>query len=276
MIAEHLSHDDAMIRRAGLEALGTQYTLGNVDFEQSANLAYPLLDDEVRLVRMEAARILAPIDQDGLEPEDQEKLHHALQEYIDGQLFNSERPESQVNLGNLYHSMNDSLKAEKAFRQALKLQPKFVPAWINLAQFYSVLNREKDALQTLQMGLEKIPDSADIHHAVGLAQVRFKLLSEAVVSLEKAALLAPENAYYYYVYGIAVNSYQGPEAALQVLNEAHQLHPENMDILMALFTINQENGHIKDALSYAEKIIKLEPDNVYIKNFILQLEKIKN
>ena len=62
-----------------------------------------------------------------------------------------ERPDAHLNLGLLYQRMNDYQKAESAYRQALKLQPEFVPAWINLARFYSDLNREKDALQILEL-----------------------------------------------------------------------------------------------------------------------------
>ncbi|MDX2506313.1 MAG: ammonia-forming cytochrome c nitrite reductase subunit c552 [Gammaproteobacteria bacterium] len=275
LIEQQLQHDDAMLRLAALEVLDTLYALGSLDFSQSAQLAYPLLSDKVRSVRMAAARIVAPADQQQLAPEAQEQLQKALQEYIDGQLFNAERPGSHVNLGNLYHSMNDDPRAEQAYRQALKLQPQFVPAWINLAQFYSDLQRDKDALQTLQQGLQQVSKSAELHHATGLAQVRLKLLSEAIVSLQKAAQLAPENSRYSYVYAIALNSYQRPGEALDVLQQAHEQHPQNREILSALVSINHDNAHSDKSLHYAEKILQLEPDNTAIQGFIMQLKKHK-
>lgn len=72
--------------------------------------------------------------------------------------------------------------------------------WIKLAQFYSDLNREHDALQTLHQASELIADNADIYYDMGLVQVRLRGFSKAVTSLAKAAVKAPENAHYSYGY----------------------------------------------------------------------------
>jgi len=270
LIDKNLKSDDPMLRFAALAALSGSDSL---DFDQIAQRAIPLLDDKTRLVRMEAASLLAPVDLQQLEVEVQKKQQKSLQEYIDSQLFNSERPESHFNLGNLYQRMKNYPQAESAYRQALKQQPEFVPAWVNLAQLYSDMNREEDALKILKLGLKNIPQSADIYHSLGLTQVRVREISEAILSLKEAAGLAPENAQYNYVYGIALNSDQRPAEALTALTEAHLRHPDNMEILSALVSINQDNGNREDALRYAEKILQLEPNNPSIQRFI---EYLKN
>lgn len=276
LIEQQLHSDNAMLRVAALMALGSWSESNGMAFDKIAQLAFPFLDDPIRLVRLEAARILAPLDETQLQTAQQKSLQSARQEYIDSLLFNAERPESQVNLGNYYLQMNDFEKAEKAYRLALSLQPKFVPAWVNLGNFYSELNRDKDALQALEQGLKQTPEpeNADLYYALGLTQVRLKKITEASKSLAKAAQLSPDNAYYSYVYGIALNSYKGPEEALVFLQKAHQLNPHNRDILSLLVSINRDTGNIKMALNFAEKVQAQEPENPEVKTLIMQLKTL--
>lgn len=191
---------------------------------------------------------------------------------IQAALNQTKEAQAMINQGDLYYAMDDYLNAEQAYRQVLKLQPTLTMAWIKLAQFYSALNRDKDALQILHNSLEKITDDADIYYETGLIQVRLRFFSEAIISLAKAALLAPENPHYSYVYAIAVNSDQRPGEALNILHKAYQLHPENKAILTALTAINQDNNHNIAALRYAGKLLTLEPDNTALQRLVVQLK----
>ncbi len=176
--------------------------------------------------------------------------------------------------GDLFVDMDDYIRAEQTYRQVLKLQPDMTVGWIKLAKFYSDLDREEDALQILHNGLQQTADTADIYYEMGLLQVRLKILSQAIVSLAKAARLAPENPYYSYVYGIALNSYQHTDEALVFLHQAYQRHPDNKEILQALIAINQDNHNNSDALSYAETLLELEPDNPSLQALVAQLKAI--
>ncbi|MCW8930729.1 MAG: hypothetical protein OQL19_10870 [Gammaproteobacteria bacterium] len=175
--------------------------------------------------------------------------------------------------GDKSYENDDYAGTERAYRQALKLLPNLPDAWLKLAAFYSNLNRDKDALQILQNSLIQISDNADIYHEMGLLQVRLRIFSEAIVSLAKAALLAPENPHYSYVYGIAMNSFQRTDEALDILYKAHLLHLDNKEILTGLMSINEDNDNHVEALKYAEKLIVLEPENTALKNYIIRLKK---
>ena len=82
---------------------------------------------KTRLVRMDAARALAGEPEQGLGPEDRAAFDKALAEYVSGQLFNAERPESQANLGSLYseRGQRDPARAayEKLFSSTRLLRP---------------------------------------------------------------------------------------------------------------------------------------------------------
>ncbi|MCT7145081.1 tetratricopeptide repeat protein, partial [Salmonella enterica] len=72
----------------------------------------------------------------------------------------ADRPESHFDLGLVYVERGDTAAAEQAFRQALKLQPDFVPAYVNLSDMYRAMGREEDAGKILDEGLKGVPGNA--------------------------------------------------------------------------------------------------------------------
>jgi len=81
----------------------------------------------------------------------------------------------------------------------------------------------------------------------------------ALAALKKAVDLAPETARYAYVYGVALNSTGQANAGITVLEKAHELHPNDRDILLALTTINRDLGKTDAAISWAEKLLAFSP-----------------
>src|SRR5262249_17773943 len=137
----------------------------------------------------------------------------------------------------------------------------FVPAIVNLADLYRALGRDADGMLLLRQAIAIDPNNATAHHALGLAQVRIRQIDDAVASLRKASELAPENARYAYVYGIALNSAGAQGESLDVLRRAHQAHRVNFEILSALVTISRDAGDLAGAVGYAEELVRLAPRN---------------
>ncbi|MCU7950358.1 MAG: tetratricopeptide repeat protein [gamma proteobacterium symbiont of Bathyaustriella thionipta] len=186
---------------------------------------------------------------------------------------NTKKIEVLLNKAEQFYEEGNYPEVEQIYRHILKEHTDYAPVWINLAKLYSESNREHDALQTFYQALEIIPDNADIHHEAGLVQARLKLFSKAVISLAKAAVKEPENDHYSYVYGIALNSTQRPYKAIDVLLQAHQRHPDNMDVLGALFSINQDLNNHSNALFFAQKILLIEPANESIQSYVIKFKK---
>ena len=182
------------------------------------------------------------------------------------------RIEALLSQAELLYEEGHYAPAEQTYRQIIKEYAGYAPVWIKFAQFYSAMDRDYDALQTLQYGLLKIPDNADVFHETGLVQVRLRLVSEAVVSLAKAAVKAPENVHYSYVYAIALNSTRRPYKAIDVLQRAHQRQPDNIELLVALFSISEDLNMHNKALFYANRIQVIEPDNDLIQHYLIELK----
>ena len=132
------------------------------------------------------------------------------------------------------------------------LQPQFIPAYVNYANFLQQQNREKEAFDLLQQGLKVNPDAA-LYHSLGLWFVRSKQMDKGLKSLKTAAELEPDTVSYQYVYAVAISEKQ-PKEAIKILENALQKHTGNLDILMALSSYYQKVGDEKRSTQYRKKV----------------------
>jgi len=191
-----LKDSNPLVRRAAIAV-----------FEQLAPLqrkvVMPLLDDPSRIVRMQAARTLAPLADDAFDAESLAAFRRATDEYVAAEKFNADRPEHRTNLGGFHAERGEAMAAEAEYRAALQLDRGFVPAWANLADLMRMLGREAEVESTLREGLSVAPDAAALHHALGLSLVRQQRRSEALRELRRATELDPANQRFKYVYDVA-------------------------------------------------------------------------
>jgi Flp pilus assembly protein TadD len=190
---------------------------------------------------------------------------------VAAQRLHAERPEHRTNLGSFYAQRGRYEEAEAEFRAALTLPPMHVPAWVNFADMRRAQGRDQDAESILREGLETVPDSAPLHHALGLTLVRLQRTGEAVQELAEAARLAPEEPRYAYVYAVALNSTGQLRAALDVLAQALTRHPNDRQMLLAAATYCRDFGDHDAALHYAERLRALSPDDPSVQQLLHEL-----
>jgi Flp pilus assembly protein TadD len=152
--------------------------------------------------------------------------------------WNADDPAAQVNRGNFHAARHEFETAEQAYREALQLDPDFVMAYINLADLFRLIHRDNQGLSLLQQGLIRLPDAADLHHSLGLLQVRLKNTDEALKSLKRAVKLAPNQPRFNYVYAMALTSVGREQDAREVTRSALMLTPNDpaLNALNAQFT----------------------------------------
>jgi len=231
----------------------------------------PLLADPVRAVRIEAARALAA-SQQMLPPDRRAAFDAAFQELIAAELTAADRPEAHINLGLLHARRGQAAEAAAAYRAALRLDPRFVQAMVNLADLDRATGRPQEAMNWLRMALLAAPDNADVRHALGLALVRERRVPEAMAELRRAADLAPDNPHYAYVLGIALNSTGAPREALAVLERNRARAPGHRDTLIALATISRDTGDTAAAIRYARQLVAANPSDPAAVSLLRSLE----
>jgi len=240
-----LRSKDAGMRRQALVALQSfplQHTVAQI---------FPLLNDPVKTVRLEAVRTLAAVPSGAMEKQQADLLAKVIEEYRQSLLFSADRPESQVALAQLYSQQGQGAKTEAAFKQALVLQPKFIPIYINYADFLQQNHREKEAFKLLKRGL-KVTDDAVIYHALGLWYVRHQNKAKGMEKLQQAAQKDLDNARYQYVYAVALGEKQ-PKQAIAVLESSLQRHSGHIETLSALASYYHQLGDEFNASRYQKK-----------------------
>jgi predicted CXXCH cytochrome family protein len=266
VILASLKDGDWLVRQAAAAALESS------DPALRRQVLVPLLDDPVRAVRMEAARALAGVPRDRLTPAQQAALDRGLGEYVAAEQFNADRPESHLNRGLLYAAQGRVGDAEAALRAGLAVDPRFVPAAVNLADLYRATGRDGEGERVLREALGHDPRSAAAHHALGLLLVRWKRMPEALVELEAAARLAPDSARYGYVYAVGLSETGRPKPAIEALQRVLARHPYDRETLSALIVYSREQRDPRRALGYARRLAELEPANAEVRQLVERLE----
>ena len=213
---------------------------------------FEILDDPLKSVRIEAARQLSSIPKGELDKEAHNKLQKGINEYKASLLFNAERPESQTALAKLYTNLNQHSKAKQAYKEAIYLQPQYIPAYINYAHYLQTIKNEKKSFNILQEGLKAVPKAAALHHSLGLWHIRHKELAKGLEALKKAAKLNKSNSRYQYVYAVALSAKNLPKA-IEVLDNSLKKHTGDIQTLFALAYYHQQLGHTMQAELYKKK-----------------------
>jgi Flp pilus assembly protein TadD len=117
-----------------------------------------------------------------------------------------------------------------------------------------------------------MPRDAALHHALGLLLTRKGDNGAAQKEFAEAAKLDPANARYAYVQAISLHSAGKRVEALAVLRNASNRHPDDLDVLSALISINREAGDRQAALRYAKQAAKLLPNDQSLSKLVAELE----
>ena len=232
--------------------------------ETRAVVLGPLLGDATRAVRIEAARSLAG-GQDRLPQELLPRWEAASQEYVATLGYNADRPESRVALGGFDAALGQADAAQAQFAAAIRLDPEFVPAYVNAADVLRAQGRDRESADMLQQGLLRAPLSATLHHALGLAQIRLQQPELAMASLRRAVELDPATARYAYVYSVALHSTGRVDESIRRLQEAVRHWPYDREMLMALTSFQLESGRRQDAQATARKLVAAYPTDPQVR-----------
>lgn len=262
---ELLDHPDPLVRREAVQLWS------NADPRQRLVALGPMLDDPVRSVRTEAARLLAGVPVDQLDPPAAEALTRALDEYIETQRFNADRGSARHNLGVLAQERGNPDEAIALYQAAIEVEPSFVPAYVNLADLHRRAGREDESIEVIEQGLAAT-NAATLHHAKGLWMVRQGRLREAVDSLALAFERGPDSPAIAHVYAVALKSAGRRDDALRIIEQALRDHPYDTQLLTTGTLYLREAGRYDKALQLARYLNQLHPDQPAIANLVAELE----
>jgi predicted CXXCH cytochrome family protein len=245
-----LKHSDPLVRATAVSSLE------QIPLKYRLSIATPYLDDPIRAVRIEAARVLAGMPA-LVFGEQQASFEKALQEYKELQMSLADTPEAHLNLGVMYTDQKQMEKAEQEYKQAIRLAPEFIPAKINLANLYNRMGRNHDAEEQFRAALELAPEMGELYYSFGLLLGEQKRYTESASLLEKAAELLPGRVRVRYNHALVLmqlKRYGDAEAALQ---KVLALSPDDADMIYAMVTLHTQQQQWQKALPYAARLVEV-------------------
>lgn len=214
-----------------------------------------LLSDEVRLVRIEAARALAPVPLQALPEAARPAFARAWEELLASERVAAERPEAHVNIAALLAQRGDLAGAEAAYRAALARDPVFLPALVNQAAFEEARGRPEGAEALLRRAVTAHPAEPEPLYALALLQVRRGRIAEATTTLAAAVRLAPDRPHYAYAHALALHRQGRTDEAIAVLAR----NPQHRDSLIAAAALERDRGRLAQAEGHARAALALDP-----------------
>ena len=189
-----LEDGDPLVRAAAVRALS-----GGASMEQFLAQLGDRLTDPNLTVRLAAARRLAGIPRNEIDPRYLARLDAALDEYRDSQQVVLERAHPHINLGWLERQLGHTQQATDEFRTAIRMEPYLTGPRTELANLLAQQRGDADEIRQLRQqeadlldrDSELLPDNADVFYRLGLLRYLLGENNAAALALTKACQLSP-------------------------------------------------------------------------------------
>ncbi|RLA44550.1 MAG: hypothetical protein DRR42_20340, partial [Gammaproteobacteria bacterium] len=162
---KNLQDKNPMVRRAAVSALQA------LPAETRWQILSPHLQDKSRSVRFQLAETLADVFTQ-LPADQQNKLAGVIEEYRASLSVSADSPATQTAIATLELNLGDTQAAEQAYLQALRIEPNYIPALLNMADYYRGMGQEPEAEPLLKRALLVAPDSGAVQYSYGLHLIR--------------------------------------------------------------------------------------------------------
>nr|WP_315856753.1 tetratricopeptide repeat protein [Rhizobium leguminosarum] len=268
----------ADIRMAAADAdplvrLGAAEAAGNIAPERRLEAIGDLLGDATRAVRVAAANALAstPPDLFGDRQGHFESAVADLRAYVE---TNGDVAETQSSYGLFLFARQRTAEAEAAFKRAISLDPTLEAMRINLAEFYRASGQNDRSEHTYAEAIRMAPERADLRYGHALSLVRKQALTDAIVELEEAVRLDPQNSRYKTTFAVALDSTGRTGEALDRLDG--WAAGGDADIIGLALQYSLKLRRLPEALKHAEDLAQLRPQDPQISGLIGQLKQAIN
>ena len=131
------------------------------------------------------------------------------------------------NMGNAYHLLCMTKKAEKCYLKSASIDPEHALAHANLARIYQEGGRSEEAVERADRALRLEPGNPEASMAKGLALADMGRFPESLKPLEEAVRATPESCEARVYLGQSLSAVKDTGGALRCFEAAVRLDPEN-------------------------------------------------
>jgi len=254
-IKEALDDIEPIVRVEAIDAFTAN------DARDFINSLFPLLNDPVKVVRIQAANKLSMLRRNEFTEEQFKVLSSVLNEYLETLKYSADFPAGRYNLGNYYSNTGDYINAVKNYNKAIEFDSLFYPAKSNLAMLHYNNGKLKEAEILFKDLAKNHTEYSEGNYYLGLLYAEQKRFKEAAEVLEIAAMNRKDNARIYYNLGLIYQNLNETSKAESSLLRGYSSYPNDFDIMYALVDFYVKSGNKNKALQFAKEINQKFPAN---------------
>lgn len=140
----------------------------------------------------------------------------------------------------------------------------FTEAWELLGKIYRKSGAWKEVLEAYKRLTQLIPENADYHYHLGVAQRELGKTDEAISSFKFAVDLLPEHSRAYYSLASIYDAQGKTENAIECLNKSLEGNEKLEMAYNLLAEIYISNDRINDAIRVYEKAVRVHPESYIV------------
>ena len=171
-------------------------------------------------------------------------------------------PATLNDLGSLYLAAGDWAAAIDEYQSAIRLDPRYVLARINLADTFAETGRMREAIEVYRAALSIDPASIDVHLGLAVALLRIGDSAAALAECRAALDVDSNNVQAWHVLAVTLGKSGDRLGAIAAEREALARNAEFAKGWHALGSLLDDAGEIGQAASAYRKALDLDPSLV--------------
>ena len=180
--------------------------------------------------------------------------------------LNPDYVDAHINLGNLLQQVKRLYEAEASYRRVLEMQPNYPNAHYNLGILLVEAKRLREAEASFRRALELKPDYVDAHNNLGSLLQQDNRLPEAEASYSRALELNPDYVdAHNNLADLFLQTNRLPEAEA-AYRRVLELKPDYVDAHFNLGNLLMEANRLSDAESSYRRALEMKPDYASVHN----------
>lgn len=210
----------------------------------------------------------------GIQAEQKADTGEAITYYTAAITADPNYADAYYNLGSIYFAQNNLERAADNFKKVTELSPSSSDAFAAYGKVLYAQGKFDQALQSYQQALTNDPNYTEGIKELGKlyfkmatqsskASERGDLYNQSINNLEKYVAKNPNDAYSYYLMGMAYKRLKNNNKAIEDLSKASQLDPKDFESIYSLAGIYLSMERYSQAIDAYEKALKLKPKDYH-------------